>query len=46
MMSEISDEFVQKLKEKNKVTDIQSELLAFAIERKFFTKFRLINTVW
>ena len=34
-MSEISDEFVQKLKEKGIVTDIQSQLLAFAIERKW-----------
>ena len=35
MMSEISDEFVQKLQEKGTVTDIQSQLLAFAIERKW-----------
>ena len=34
LMSEISDEFVQKLQDMKTVTDIQSELMAFAIERK------------
>ena len=34
LISEISDEFVQKLQDMQVVKDIQSELLAFAIERK------------
>ena len=36
MMSEISDDLTQKLKEKSVVTDIESEMFAFAVERMLY----------